>query len=69
VVGRTSGINFVSLVLAYSDLVTVLAQVHSCSMFDLTLCVIPIVWVASSSSLYFYMLYSVLLASSKLIRT
>jgi hypothetical protein len=43
VVGRTSGINFVSLVLAYSDLVTVLAQVHSCSMFDLTLCVIPIV--------------------------
>jgi hypothetical protein len=46
-----------------------LAQVHSCSRFDLTLGVIPSVWVASSYSLYFNMLYSVLLASSMLVRT
>jgi hypothetical protein len=56
-------------VLAYSDLLIVLTQVRSCSKFDLTLGVIPSVWVASSCSLYFYMLYSVLLASIKLIRT
>jgi hypothetical protein len=58
-----------TLVLAYSDLLIVLTQVRSCSKFDLTLGVIPSVWVASSCSLYFYMLYSVLLASIKLIRT
>jgi hypothetical protein len=46
-----------------------LAQVHSCSKFDLNLGVIPSIWVASSCSLYFYMLYSVLLASSKPIGT
>jgi hypothetical protein len=68
-VSQTSGINLVSLVLVYSDLLIVLAQVHSCSKFDLTLRVIPSVWVASSSYLYFYMLYSVLLSSSKLIGT
>jgi hypothetical protein len=67
VVGRTSGTNLVSLVLAYFDLLFLLAQVRSYSKFDLTLGVIPSVWVASSCSLYFYMLYSVLLASSKLI--
>jgi hypothetical protein len=44
-----------------------IAQVRSCSKFDLTLDVILSVWVASSCSLYFYMFYSVLLASSKLI--
>jgi hypothetical protein len=46
-----------------------LAQVHYCSKFDLILGVIPCVWVASSCSLYIYMLYSVLPASSKLIGT
>jgi hypothetical protein len=45
------------------------AQVHSCSKFDLTLGVILSVLVAPSCFLYFYMLYSVLLASSKLIGT
>jgi hypothetical protein len=59
----------VSLVHAYFDLLIVLAQVHSCSMFDLTLGVIPSVSVASCCSPYFYMLYNVLLASSKLIGT
>jgi hypothetical protein len=59
----------VPLVLAYLDLLFVLAQVHSCSKFDLTLDVIPSVWVASSYSPYFDLLYSVPLASSKLIRT
>jgi hypothetical protein len=67
VVGQTSGTNYVSLVLAHSGLLIVLAQVHPCSKFDLTLGVIPSVWVASSRSLYFYMLYNVLPASSKLI--
>jgi hypothetical protein len=67
VVGRTSGTNLVSLVLAYFDLLFLFAQVRSYSKSDLTLGVIPSVWVASSCSLYFYMLYSVLLASSKLI--
>jgi hypothetical protein len=47
----------------------VLAQVHSCSKFDLTLDVIPTVCVASSCSLYFYMLYIVLFVSIKLIGT
>jgi hypothetical protein len=69
VVGRTSGTNLVSLVLAYFNLLFILAQVHSCSNFDLTLGVIPSVWVTSSCALYFYMLYSVLLARRKLIRT
>jgi uncharacterized protein with PQ loop repeat len=44
-----------------------LAQVRSCSKFDPTLGVIPSVSVAFNCSLYFYMIYSVLLASSKLI--
>jgi hypothetical protein len=69
VVGQTLGTNLVYLVLAYSNLLIDLAQVHSCSKFDLTLGVVPSVWVASSSSLYFYMLYSILLDSSKLIGT
>jgi hypothetical protein len=48
---------------------TFLAKVHSSSKFDLILGVIPSVWVASSCSLYFYILNSVSLASSKLIGT
>jgi hypothetical protein len=36
VVGGTSGTNHVSLVLAYFDLLFVLAQVHSCSMSSST---------------------------------
>jgi hypothetical protein len=58
-----------SLVHAYFDLLIVLAQVRSCSNFDLTLGVIPIVYVASCCSPNFYMLYRVLLASCKLIGT
>jgi hypothetical protein len=49
------------------DLLIILAQVHSCLEFDLTLGVIPSDLVATSCSPYFYMLYSVLLASRKLI--
>jgi hypothetical protein len=45
----------------------VLAQVLSCLEFDLTLGVIPSDLVATSCLPYFYMLYSVLLASRKLI--
>jgi hypothetical protein len=41
VVSRTSGTNLVSLVHAHFDLLIVLAQVHSCLEFDLTLDVIP----------------------------
>jgi hypothetical protein len=59
----------VSLVHAYFDLCIVLAQVRSFSKFDLTLGVIPSVYVASCCSPNFYMLYSVLLDSSKLIGT
>jgi hypothetical protein len=40
VVSQTSETNIVSLVLAYYDLLIVLAQVYSCIEFDLTLCVI-----------------------------
>jgi hypothetical protein len=54
-------------VLAYSELLIVLAQFHSCSKFDQTIGVIPSVEVASSSFIYFYILYSALLASSELI--
>jgi hypothetical protein len=50
------------------DLLIVLTQVHSCLEFDLTLGVIPSDLVATSYSPYFYMLYSVLLASRKLIK-
>jgi hypothetical protein len=53
VVGRTSGTNLVSLVLAPFGLLIVLAQVYSCLEFDLTLGVIPGVYVASSCSLIF----------------
>jgi hypothetical protein len=69
VVSRTSGTNLVSLVHAYFDLLIVLAQVHSCLEFGLTLDVIPSDLVATSCSPYLYMLYSVLLASRKLIRS
>jgi hypothetical protein len=41
VVCRTLGTNVVSLVHAYFDLLIILALVHSCSQFDLTLGVIP----------------------------
>ncbi len=40
-VGRTLGTNLVSLVLAYLDLLFILAQVCSCLEFDLNLSVIP----------------------------
>jgi hypothetical protein len=69
VVSRTSGTNLVSLVHAYFDLLIVLAQVHSSLEFGLTLGVIPSDLVATSCSPYLYMLYSVLLASRKLIRS
>jgi hypothetical protein len=42
VVSQTSRINLVSLVLAYYDLLIILAQVCSCIEFDLTLGMIPI---------------------------
>jgi hypothetical protein len=64
VVSRTSKTN---LVYACFDLLIVLAQVHSCLEFDLTLGVIPSDLVATNCSPYLYMLYSVLLASRKLI--
>jgi hypothetical protein len=57
----------VSLVHACFDLLIVLAQVHSCLEFDLTIGVIPSDLIATSCSPYLYMLYSVLLASRKLI--
>jgi hypothetical protein len=59
VVSRTSETNLVSLVLAYYDLLIVLAQVCSCIEFDLTLGVIPSDYVASSCSLHFSKLYCV----------
>jgi hypothetical protein len=68
VVSQTSGTNVVSLVHACFDFIIVLAQVCSCLEFDLTLGMIPSEWVASSCSSNLYMLYSVLLASHKLIR-
>jgi hypothetical protein len=57
----------VSLVHTCLDFIIVLAQVYSWLEFDLTLGVIPSEYVASSCSSNFYMLYSVLLASRKLI--
>jgi hypothetical protein len=51
------------------DLLIVLAQVRSCLEFDLTLGVIPSDLAATSCSPYLYMLYSVLLASRKLIKS
>jgi hypothetical protein len=57
----------VSLVHACFDLLIVLVQVHSCLEFDLTIGVIPSDLIATSCSPYLYMLYSVLLASRKLI--
>jgi hypothetical protein len=57
----------VSLVHACFNLLIVLAQVHSCLEFDLTIGVISSDLVATSCSPYLYMLYSVLLASRKLI--
>jgi hypothetical protein len=69
VVSRISKTNHVSLVHAYFDLLLVLAQVHSCLEFDLTLGVILSILVATSCSIYFYILYSVLLASHKLIES
>jgi hypothetical protein len=69
VVSQTLGINLVSLVQAYFDLLIVLVQVYSCLEFDLTLGVIPSDLAAISCSPYLYMFYSVLLASRKLIRS
>jgi hypothetical protein len=60
VVGRTLRTNLVSHVLVSISLLFLLK-------FDLTLGVIPSEYVASSCSIYFYMLYSVLLASRNLI--
>jgi hypothetical protein len=61
--------NLVSFVLAPFDLLIVLARVCSYLELDLTLCVIPSVYAASSCSLYFSKLYCVYLASRKLIET
>jgi hypothetical protein len=69
VVYRTSGTNLVSVVHACFDFLIVLPQVHSCLEFDPTLGVIPSEYVASSCSPNFYMLYSALLSSCKLIRS
>jgi hypothetical protein len=69
VVSQTLGTNLVSLVHVCFDLLIVLAQVHSCLEFDLTLGVIPSDFIATSCSPYFYMLYSVLLASCKFIES
>jgi hypothetical protein len=51
--GRTSGTNLVSIVLVAFDLLIVLTQVYSCLEFDLTLGLIPSVYVASNCSLNF----------------
>jgi hypothetical protein len=59
VVDRTLGTNLVSIVLAPFDSLIVLAQVCSCLEVDLTLGVIPSIWVASSCSLYFSKLYCI----------
>jgi hypothetical protein len=59
VVSQTLGTYLVSLVLAYYDLLIVIAQVYSCIEFDLTLGVIPSDYVDSSYSLYFSKLYCV----------
>jgi hypothetical protein len=67
VVDRTLKTNLVSLVHACFDLLIVLARVRSCLEFVLTLDIIPSDYVASSCFHYLYMLYSVLLASCKLI--
>jgi hypothetical protein len=68
-VSQTLRTNLVSLVHACFDLLIILAQVHSCLEFDVTLGVIPSDLVTTSCSPYLYMLYSVLLASRKLIRS
>jgi hypothetical protein len=67
VVSQTLRINLLSLVHACFNLLIVLAQVCSCLEFVLTLGVIPSDLVATSCSPSLYMLYSVLLASRKLI--
>jgi hypothetical protein len=51
-VGRSSETNLASIVLAPFDLLIVLAQDCSCLEFDLTLGVIPSVYVVSSCSLF-----------------
>jgi hypothetical protein len=66
-VSQTSEINHVSLVHACFNLLIVLSQVRSCLEFNLTLGVIPSGLVGICFSPYFYMLYSVLLASRKFI--
>jgi hypothetical protein len=65
-VSRSLGTNLMSLVLASISLLSMI-QVCFYLEFDLTLGVIPNEYVASSCSTYFYMLYSVLLTSRKLI--
>jgi hypothetical protein len=49
------------------DFILILAKVYSSLEFDLTLGVIPSEYIISSCYTNFYMLYSVLLASRKLI--
>jgi hypothetical protein len=55
----------VSLMHTCFDLLFILVQVRSCLKFDLTLSEITSVLVVTSCSLYFYMLYSVLVISRK----
>jgi phage gp36-like protein len=55
----------VSLMHTCFDLLFILVQVRSYLKFDLTLSEIPSVLVVTSCSLYFYMLYSVLVVSRK----
>jgi hypothetical protein len=54
VIGQTSGTNLVSIVLAPFDLLIVLAQDCSCLEFNLTLGVIPSVYITSSCFLIFF---------------
>jgi hypothetical protein len=54
---------------SHFDLLHVIVQVYSCLEFDLTLGLIPRVYVTSSCSRYFSKLYIILLANSKLIGT
>jgi hypothetical protein len=60
VIGQTSGTNLVSIVLAPFDLLIVLAQDCSCLEFNLTLGVIPSVYITSSCFLIFFLSFFVL---------
>jgi hypothetical protein len=69
VVSQILRTNLMSLVHVYFNLFIVLTQVHFCLEFDLTLGVISSDLVATSCSPYLYLLFSVLLASRKLIES